>query len=284
MAERGSSAPAEGGFEGGFGDRRGRGRGRGRGDRRGGRRGGRGRREGDDKKEWVPVTKLGRLVKEGKIKSIEEIFLFSLAVKEFEIIDYFFGESLKDEVMKIAPVQKQTQAGQRTRFKAWVIVGDNKGHIGLGCKCASEVANAIRGALIDAKLSIIPVRKGYWGGKFGAPHTVPMKVTGKCGSVRFRLVPAPRGTGIVAAKAPKRLLVAAGFQDVYTSARGKTKTLGNFVRAAYNALASTSSFLTPDQWSATQFKQSPYQVHTDFLRDAAAGKIQGKAFKKQEQQ
>lgn len=268
-----------GGFEGGFGERgagRGDRRGRGRGDRRGR---GRGPKRGDsgDKKEWIPVTKLGRLVKEGKIKTVDEIFLFSLAIKEFEIIDHFFGDSLKDEVMKIAPVQKQTPSGQRTRFKAWVIVGDGKGHVGLGCKCASEVANAIRGALIDAKLSIIPVRKGYWGGKFGAPHTVPMKVTGKCGSVRFRLVPAPRGTGIVAAKAPKKLLVAAGYLDVFSSAKGKTKTLGNFVRAAYNALARTSAFLTPDQWAPTKFTATPYQQHTDFLKDGH--KQQGKAKK-----
>jgi small subunit ribosomal protein S2e len=223
---------------------------------------------------------LGRLVKDGKIKSIEEIFLFSLAIKEFEIVDYFFGEGLKDEVIKIAPVQKQTQAGQRTRFKAWCIVGDNKGHVGLGCKCASEVANAIKGALIDAKLSIIPVRKGHWGGKFGQPHTVPMKVTGKCGSVRFRLVPAPRGTGLVAAKTPKKLLVAAGYQDVFTSAKGKTKTQGNFARAAYNALARTSAFLTPDQWGVTKFQMSPYQQHTDFLKDG--GNKQGKSYKKNE--
>jgi len=258
------------GFEGGFGERRGRGRGRGRGDRRG-RRGGRRGDKGDDKKDWVPVTKLGRLVKEGKIKSIDEIFLFSLAIKEFEIVDHFFGDSLKDEVIKISPVQKQTQAGQRTRFKAWVIVGDNKGHVGLGVKCASEVANAIRGALIDAKLSVIPVRKGWWGQKFGAPHTVPMKVTGKCGSVRFRLVPAPKGTGLVAARAPKKLLVAAGYQDVFSSSVGKTKTVGNFVRAAYNALAATSSYLTPEQWHVSKFQPTPYQVHTDFLRDAAKG-------------
>ena len=39
--------------------------------------------------------------------------------------------------------------------------------------------------------------KGYWGGKLGFPHTVPMKVSGKCGSVRMRLVPAPRGSGVV---------------------------------------------------------------------------------------
>jgi len=134
-------------------------------------------------------------------------------------------------------------------------------------KCASEVANAIRGALIDAKLAVIPIRKGYWGAKFGPPHTVPCKVTGKCGSCRFRIIPAPRGTGIVAAGVPKKLLVAAGVQDVYTSAKGKTKTLGNFVRAAYVALAKTSAYLDPSQWPAQPLLQSPYQIHTDFLKE-----------------
>ncbi len=73
------------------------------------------------------------------------------------------------------PVQKQTTAGQRTRFKACVVVGDYNGHIGLGHKCSKEVAGAIRGALIDAKLNIFPIRRGFWGLQFGAPHTVPGK-------------------------------------------------------------------------------------------------------------
>uniref|UniRef100_A0A8C4REV9 40S ribosomal protein S2 n=1 Tax=Erpetoichthys calabaricus TaxID=27687 RepID=A0A8C4REV9_ERPCA len=67
-----------------------------------------------DDKEWVPVTKLGRLVKDMKIKSLEEIYLYSLPIKESKIIDFFLGSSLKDEVLKIMPVQKQTRAGQRT--------------------------------------------------------------------------------------------------------------------------------------------------------------------------
>jgi small subunit ribosomal protein S2e len=57
-----------------------------------------------------------------KIKSLEEIYLFSLPIKKSEIIDFFLGASLK--VMKIMPVQKQTSAGQRTRFKALVTIGD----------------------------------------------------------------------------------------------------------------------------------------------------------------
>ena len=130
--------------------------------------------------------------------------------------------------MKIMPVQKQTRAGQRTRFKAFVAIGDSNGHVGLGVKCSKEVATAIRGAIIMAKLSIIPVRRGFWGNKIGKPHTVPTKVTGKCGSIWVRLIPAPRGTGIVSAPVPKKLLQMAGIEDCYTSARGSTGTLGNF--------------------------------------------------------
>jgi len=136
-------------------------------------------------------------------------------------------------------VQKQTRAGQRTRFKAFVVIGDGDGHVGLGVKCSKEVATAIRGAMILAKLSIIPVRRGYWGAGIGDPHTVPVKVTGKCGSVTARLVPAPRGTGIVAAPVPKKVLQLAGITDCYTTSRGSTKTLGNFVKATFAAIGNT---------------------------------------------
>lgn len=61
-------------------------------------------------------------------------------------------------------------------LQAFVAIGDHDGHVGLGVKCSKEVATAIRGAIILAKLSVIPVRRGYWGNKIGKPHTVPCKV------------------------------------------------------------------------------------------------------------
>ncbi|KAK9184712.1 hypothetical protein WN943_025063 [Citrus x changshan-huyou] len=212
----------------------GRGFGRGgRGDRGGPRDRHRARRREEEEK-WVLVKKLGRLVREGKIKSLKQIYLHSLPIKE-------------------------------TRFKAFVVVGDTDGHVGLGVKCSKEVATAIRGAIILTKLSVIPVRRGYWGNKIGRPHIVPCKVTGKCGSATVRMVPAPRGAGIVAARVPKKVLQFAGIDDVFTSSRGSTKTLGNFVKATFECLLKTYGFLTPDFWRETRFVKSPYQEYTDLL-------------------
>merc|ERR1712023_477836 len=133
---------------------------------------------------------------------------------------------------------------------------------------------------INAKLGLVPVRRGYWGNKIGAPHTVPCKVTGKCGSVRVKLVPAPRGTGLVAAPASKKLLHMAGIQDCYTSSRGHTRTMGNFLKAIYYALQATYGYLSPELWPKMSLGKHPFQEHTDFLAKTSGGKAAaGKANK-----
>merc|ERR1712073_19673 len=111
-----------------------------------------------------------------------------------------------------------------------------------------EVATAIRGGIIAAKMNLIPVRRGYWGNKIGMPHTVPMKVHGKCGSVRVRLIPAPRGAGVVGSPVSKKMLSFAGVTDCFTASCGHTRTKGNFMKAVLEALRVTYCYLTPDLW------------------------------------
>jgi small subunit ribosomal protein S2e len=75
-------------------------------------------------------------------------------------------------------------------------------------------------------------------------------MTGKNGSVRVRLIPAPRGTGIVGAPVSKKVLKLAGISDCYTGTIGKSRTRGNFLYAVYNGLKRINNFLTPDLWGA----------------------------------
>ena len=68
-----------------------------------------------------------------------------------------------------------------------MVIGDSEGHVGLGIKTSKEVATAIRAAIIIAKLSVLPIRRGYWGTNLGVPHSLPTKESGKCGSVSVRV-------------------------------------------------------------------------------------------------
>merc|ERR1711976_369982 len=131
-----------------------------------------------------------------------------------------------------------------------------------------EVASAIRGAIIVAKLNLVPVRRGYWGNNLGLPHTVPMKVTGKCGSVSVRLITAPRGTAVVGSPALKKVMNFAGVQDVFSSSTGHTRTKGNFIKATFEALRNTYRFMTPELWGQFEEKKHPYQEHSDYLQDS----------------
>ena len=233
---------------------------------KGGKRGPR----GPEEPEWEPLTNLGRLVKMGVITKLEQIFYHSIPIKEYQIIDHLMkkqGKTLKEECMKIKSVQKQTKAGQRTRFKAVVAVGDEDGHIGVGSKLAKEVQVAMKGAVIAAKLNIVPVRRGYWGGKIGLPHTLATKITGKCGSVRLRLIPAPKGTGIIGAPPTKKLLGFAGVEDIFSQSTGSTDTMENFVRAIYDALYKSYKYLSPELWNlASNSGENIFVTYNDQLK------------------
>lgn len=200
--------------------------------------------------DWVPRTKLGRLVKKGQITNIEDIFKMGLPIKEVEIVETLLPD-LQEKVVEINLVQKQTDAGEISRFKATVVVGNQRGYVGVGEGKAKEINPAITIAIRNAKLNVIPVRLGCgsWECGCGTPHSIPFKVRGKSGSVEVVLLPAPKGTGLVAADAAKVVLSMAGVKDVWSRSRGHTKTTPNFVKAVYNALKQTYQVVAPWDWT-----------------------------------
>ncbi len=198
---------------------------------------------------WEPRTLVGRMVKEGKITSIDEIFKRNLPILEPEIVDILLP-GLEHEVLEVRIVQKMTDAGRITRFRAAVVVGNREGYVGLGKGKARQFRFAIEKAIRNAKLNIIPIRRGCgsWECTCSEPHSVPFTVRGKSGSVEVVLKPAPKGTGLVAGDTAKKILRLAGIQDVWTFTKGETRTSYNFARATYLALRNTYNFVTPVDW------------------------------------
>jgi small subunit ribosomal protein S2e len=89
----------------------------------------------------------------------------------------------------------------------------------------------------------------------------------------MRLIPAPRGSGIVAGSVAKKLLALAGFEDVFTSSIGHTKTTFNFLVATYKAIQSTFKLLTPDQWAADEVPEHPFVTFSPELAKANETKV-----------
>ena len=202
---------------------------------------------------WNPRTRVGKMVKEGYITSIEEVFQSCLTIKEPEVIDLLLP-NLQEEVLAINLVQKQTDAGEKSRFRATVAIGNRDGYIGIGEGKSVEIGPAIRSAIVHAKLAVIPIRRGCgsWECTCHEPHSLPFKVTGKAGSVRITLRPAPLGTGLVTAKTPRIVLDLAGVKDIWSSTKGHTRSTVNFAKATYDALRNTYKIISPNlDWERT---------------------------------
>ena len=172
--------------------------------------------------EWEPKTKMGKLVKEGTITDIDEIFEKGLPIMELEIVDALVPD-LEEEVMDA--------------------VGNKNGYVGLGQGKAKEVGPAIRKAVDNAKYNLIKVRRGCgdWGCVCGKEHTVPFKVQGKASSVSVSLMPAPAGVGLVVGDVGKTILNLAGIKDVWSQSFGQTQTTVNFANAIFDALKTLSA-------------------------------------------
>jgi small subunit ribosomal protein S5 len=196
--------------------------------------------------EWEPKTNLGRMVKEGQITSIDEIFDRGLPIMELEIVDSLLPD-LEEEVMDVNLVQRMHKSGRKVNFRVIVAVGNKNGYVGLGQGKAKEVGPAIRKAVDNAKYNVIKVRRGCgdWGCVCGREHTVPFKVEGKKGSVRVTLIPAPGGVGLAIGNVGKTILGLAGIDDVWSQTMGQTQTTINFAGAIFDALKKLSMVKAP---------------------------------------
>lgn len=224
-------------------------------DRRGGgqrRRGG--RRGGDNERtktapEWKPRTRLGKMVKEGELSSIEEVFATNQRIQDIQIVDTLVPD-LEEQVIDVKRVQRQTDAGRKTTFSAIAVVGNRNGIVGVGSGRDVGMGTAIRAAITNAKLNIIPVKRGSgtWEDNTSESHSIPFSVSGRCASVRVTLLPAPRGTGLVCGENAKKVLRLAGIKDVWSRTSGDTRTKKNYAKATFEALKETYRIVHPSEW------------------------------------
>src|ERR671922_3089160 len=117
-------------------------------------------RNNDQAAVWKPRTALGQMVIENKISSMEQIYENGMRIQESEIVKHLLPD-IKSQVVHVGIVQKQTDAGEMTRFNALVSVGNETGWFGIGKGKASQMRGAIDKGTNAAYLKVIPVKLGF---------------------------------------------------------------------------------------------------------------------------
>lgn len=207
---------------------------------------------------WSPKTQIGREVKAGKIKDIDQILSSGKKILEPEIVDSLI--SLEKDLLLVGQskgkfgggkrrawrqTQKKTMEGNVLTFSSMAVVGDKNGHVGVGLGKSKETLPSREKAVRLAKLNVIKVTRGC--GHFDCScselHSIPFAVEGKCGSVKIKLIPAPQGTGLVVGDECKKILRLAGIRDVYSYTKGYGRSTINFANACIEALKKTTGGL-----------------------------------------
>ncbi len=163
---------------------------------------------------------------------------------------------LEERVVQINRVSKVVKGGRRFSFSTVVVVGDGKGHVGVGMGKAAEVPEAIRKGTEAAKKNMI--RVPLVGG------TVPHDVLAKFAATKVMLRPAAPGTGVIAGRGVRPVVEAAGIKDVLSKVYGSNNPV-NVVKAAFQALSELTSLnemarrrdMTPRELAARRARREP---------------------------
>jgi|SRR3989344_2364478 len=201
---------------------------------------------------WTPRTHLGKKVKDGTITTIEEIFDKNIPIFEPQIVDRLLPNVESDLLLigqakgkfgggqrrVFRQTQKKTAEGNKPNFAACAVIGNKNGYVGIGYGKSKETVPARDKALRRAKLNLIRIRRGCGSWQCGCkqPHSIPYTVSGKCGAIQVKLMPAPKGKGLIVQEELKKILKLAGINDVWSKTQGNTHRRLNLVRACMDAL------------------------------------------------
>jgi small subunit ribosomal protein S5 len=201
---------------------------------------------------WKPKTEAGKQVKIGSISDIDQILNSDKRLLEVEIVDVLLPGIESDLLLLgqskgkfgggqrrvFKQTQKKTKEGNKPSFSTCAVVGDRNGHVGIGYGKSRETVPAREKAVRMAKLNIIKIRRGCgsWQCSCKEHHSIPFEVEGKCGSVKVKLLPAPKGTGLCAGSEIAKILALAGVEDVWSKTIGKTASRTNLTKAVTQAL------------------------------------------------
>ena len=201
---------------------------------------------------WKPKTELGRKILAGEISDIDEVIDSGKPILEPEVVDLLLPDTETDLLLigqakgkfgggqrrVFRQTQKKTREGNKIHFAACAVVGNKNGYVGVGYGKSKETVPAREKAIRNAKLNLIKIRRGSgsWESDAKHPTSVPFAVTGRCGSVRMTIKPAPKGKGIIAEDEVAKILRLAGIEDAWTQSYGQTKTKINLIQATVDAL------------------------------------------------
>ena len=138
-----------------------------------------------------------------------------------------------ERLIKISRVSKVTKGGKKLSFRTIVVIGDEKGQVGVGVAKADDVVNAFKKAKTDARKNLIqvPITKAL---------SIPHKVNGNFGACKIVMRPSIEGSGVIAGGAVRTVLEVAGIKNVIAKQLGSDNLLNN-ARASINALANLTT-------------------------------------------